>query len=50
MFAMVMPANGEPAFVCPAFEEATMFRVARMFERATDFHEQRPPLHAEAAA
>ena len=27
---------------CKAFDEATMFRVARMFEAATDFHTKRP--------
>ena len=41
-------ADGTPLPVglqiqCPAFDEATMFRIARMFERATDFHERRPP-------
>jgi len=30
--------------VAPAFEEAMMLRIARMFERATDWSEARPPL------
>jgi aspartyl-tRNA(Asn)/glutamyl-tRNA(Gln) amidotransferase subunit A len=29
---------------CQAFDESTMFRVARMFERATDHHHQSPPI------
>ncbi len=28
---------------CKAFDEATMFRIARMFEASTDFHTKRPP-------
>ncbi|MCZ6543934.1 MAG: Asp-tRNA(Asn)/Glu-tRNA(Gln) amidotransferase subunit GatA [Planctomycetota bacterium] len=28
---------------CKAFDEATMFRIARMFEASTDYHTKRPP-------
>jgi aspartyl-tRNA(Asn)/glutamyl-tRNA(Gln) amidotransferase subunit A len=35
---------------CPAFDEATMLRVARAFERVTDHHRQRPPAAAAAPA
>jgi aspartyl-tRNA(Asn)/glutamyl-tRNA(Gln) amidotransferase subunit A len=28
---------------CPAFDEMTMFRIARLFERNTSIHHQRPP-------
>ncbi|MCH8006190.1 MAG: Asp-tRNA(Asn)/Glu-tRNA(Gln) amidotransferase subunit GatA [Planctomycetes bacterium] len=29
---------------CKAFDEATMFRVARMFEKSTDYHTKRPEM------
>jgi Asp-tRNA(Asn)/Glu-tRNA(Gln) amidotransferase A subunit family amidase len=35
---------------CPAFDETTMLRVARAFERVTDHHRQRPPVAAAAAS
>lgn len=51
--AMVVPAGfakvGETRLpvgiqlIAPAFAEETMFRAARMFERATDWAGQRPP-------
>ncbi len=42
-------SNGLPIglqVMATSFQEATMFRVAAAYERATRFHEQRPPLAA----
>ena len=33
---------------CRAFDETTMFRVARMFERETEFHRRRPSIAGDA--